>query len=170
MSRGRDIGTLFAWTLVCQVTGAIGAVFTSASVTTWCARIQKPAWTPPSWIFGPVWITLYTLMAIAAWMIWRTGKTRPLEHNDAAAARRRRIALGAFGVQLLLNGLWSPLFFGLRSPLLGLIDISLLILALAATITLFASVSRTAAGLLAPYLAWILFAGALNLRIWRLNV
>jgi tryptophan-rich sensory protein len=124
----------------------------------WYPQLTKPGFTPPSWVFAPVWTTLYLLMAVAAWLLWRR-RARP----------GAKAALTLFLVQLVLNALWSGLFFGLRNPLAGLIDLAALWLALSATIVLFARVRVLAAGLLIPYWAWVTFAGALNAQIWRLN-
>ena len=124
----------------------------------WYASLKKPSWNPPGWIFGPVWTALYTMMAVAAWLIWRRG---------CWAAQRRPLTL--FLVQLALNAAWTPLFFGWHRPRLAFADIVLLWLAILATLVAFRPVSRAAAWLLAPYLAWVSFATVLNLTLWRLN-
>lgn len=124
----------------------------------WYASLRKPAWNPPGWIFGPVWTALYTMMAVAAWMVWRHG---------GFTAQRRPLAL--FLLQLALNAAWTPLFFGWHRPGLAFAEIVLLWLAIAATLVAFRPVSRAAAWLLAPYLAWVSFATVLNLTLWRLN-
>ncbi|MCX8090813.1 MAG: tryptophan-rich sensory protein [Verrucomicrobiae bacterium] len=124
----------------------------------WYASLQKPSWTPPPWVFGPVWTVLYTMMAVAAWLVWRQG---------GFAAQRR--PLGLFVIQLALNASWTPLFFGLRRPDLAFAEIVLLWVAIAATLAAFRRVSVTAAWLLVPYLAWVSFAAALNFALWRLN-
>lgn len=122
------------------------------------AALVKPAWAPHPWIFGPVWTLLYLMMAVAAWLVWRKGGWR---------ARRGPLAL--YLVQLALNALWTPLFFGLRNPGLALLDIALLGAAIVLAGRAFRGVSRTAAWLLVPYLVWVVFAAALNFAIWRLN-
>ena len=124
----------------------------------WYPSLAKPAWTPPDWLFGPVWTLLYLMMGLAAWLVWR----------QAEAGRARRPLL-LYALQLLLNTCWSLLFFGLRSPGLALLEILLLWLAIAATLWAFARVRGWAAALLAPYLAWVSFAVALNFAIWRMN-
>ena len=124
----------------------------------WYDALHKPSWTPPAWLFGPAWTLLYVSMAVAAWLVWREGGWRP-----------NRVALGLFLLQLLFNGLWSPLFFGLHRPGLSLVDSILIWLALAATLVAFWRVSLPAGVLLVPYLAWVTFATALNFTIWRLN-
>lgn len=119
--------------------------------------LAQPSWAPPSYLFGPVWTVLYVLMAVAAWLIWRAG---PRWSNPAIIV---------YGVQLALNLLWSPLFFGLGWRGLALVDILLLDVAVAATITMFWKVNRAAAAMMIPYLAWVLFATALNYSVWSLN-
>jgi tryptophan-rich sensory protein len=143
---------------VCLLTGVLGSLATSTSVNSWYVELSKPSWTPPSWVFGPAWTILYIMMAIAAWLVWRKGYTADV-----------RFALTLFGVQLLVNGLWSYLFFGLRWPGGALVDIAVLWVAIAATAIAFSRVSQPAAWLLLPYLAWVSFAMALNLEIWRRN-
>lgn len=124
----------------------------------WYAALRKPAWTPPGWLFGPVWTALYVMMAFAAWLVW---------HHGGFAYQGR--PLGAYLAQLGLNGLWSWIFFGWQRPGLAFGEILLLAAAVAVTLRLFARVSKPAAWLLAPYLAWLAFAAALNFSIWRLN-
>ncbi len=135
---------------------AIGGLATAASVTSWYADLAKPAWTPPSWVFGPVWGVLYSLMAVAAWLVWRL---RPTSERPMIA----------FWTQLVLNVLWSVCFFGLRSPGLGLIAIGALLVAIIVTRNAFASVSRLAGWLLVPYLLWVAYAATLNAGIWWQN-
>lgn len=144
--------------VLCVGIGVVGALFTTPQIPTWYAGIAKPSWTPPNWLFGPVWTTLYVLMAISAWLVWRR------ERLSTAWP-----ALAAFGIQLLLNAIWSPIFFGLESPQLGLIVIVLLWLMIGVTIYLFRPRSLAAALLLIPYLAWVSYASCLNFAIWRLN-
>jgi tryptophan-rich sensory protein len=127
-------------------------------VSTWYRTLAKPSFTPPAWVFGPVWTALYLTMAIAVWQVW-------LRRGFAGAPG----AMAAFAVQLLLNALWSLLFFGLRRPDLALADIALLWLALVATVLTFSRVSAPAGALLLPYLAWVSFASVLNFAIWQLN-
>jgi tryptophan-rich sensory protein len=120
--------------------------------------LKKPAWRPPNWLFAPVWTVLYLMIALAGWLIWR-------EAGFAGAG----LALAAYALQLVVNAVWTPLFFGLRRPDLGFVDIVLLWLSIVATIALFAPIDVVAAALLVPYLAWVTFAGALNFALWRLN-
>lgn len=146
--------------VICEIAGIGGAFFTSPAVSSsWYSAMEKPALNPPSWVFSPVWITLYALMGIAAFLVWRMGWGR----KDV------KIAVGVFGIQLFLNVIWSIIFFGLRSPGRAFIDIVLLWLAILATIIFFAKISKPAAWLLAPYILWVSFAGYLNYSIWILN-
>ncbi|MBS0364059.1 MAG: tryptophan-rich sensory protein [Proteobacteria bacterium] len=136
----------------------LGGWATASSVSTWYVGLHKPAFTPPNWLFGPVWTALYLLMALAAWRVWR-----------AAGPVERRAPLGLYAAQLALNLAWSVLFFGLRRPDLALGEIALLLAAILATIYAFARIDRWAAGLMVPYAAWVAFASALNFEVWRLN-
>lgn len=146
------LGASLAGTLA---VAAAGGVVTAGALRQWYPSLAKPSWTPPNGIFGPVWTLLYVTMAVAAWLVDRSG-------NDATAP------LAWFGAQLALNLLWSLTFFGLRSPVGGLAVIVLLWGAIVGTIVSFAGVSAAAAGLLVPYLAWVTFATALNAAIVRL--
>ena len=146
---------LAGWLALAFCAAAVGGMFPPDE---WYAMLRKPAWNPPGWIFGPVWSALYTMMAVAAWLIWKRG---------GFVAQRRPLTL--FLVQLALNAAWTPLFFGLHRPGLAFAEIVMLWLAIAATLAAFRPVSRTAAWLLAPYLAWVSFASVLNFTLWRLN-
>ena len=137
---------------------AIGTMATTPAIDDWYRRLEMPALTPPSWVFSPVWTLLYVLMAIAAWIVWRRG-----------GLHRARLALSLFLIQLALNAGWSIIFFGMRRPGLALVELAVLWVAILATLIAFSRWSRTAAWLLAPYLAWVTFAGYLNWGIWRLN-
>ena len=143
---------------VCFVAAAIGSWFTAASVKSWYPTLLKPAGTPPAWVFGPVWSTLYLLMGTAAWLVWR--------QRTAADVT---LALTLFFAQLALNATWSFVFFGLREPGLALLEILALLAAILATMTNFAQLSRLASWLMVPYVAWVLYATFLNFGIWRLN-
>ena len=142
-----------------ELAGIIGSVFTIPSISTWYATLVRPALNPPAWVFGPVWTVLYTLMGVAAFLVWKKG----LEHRDV------KIALGIFLGQLVLNTLWSIIFFGLHNPGAAFVEIIFLWLAIFATIVAFARISKPAAWLLVPYLAWVSFAVYLNYAIWILN-
>lgn len=145
--------------LLAEGAGIIGSLFTTPSIDGWYAGIIKPALNPPSWIFGPVWITLYALMGIAAFLIWKKG----LESREV------KIALSIFIGQLVLNTFWSIVFFGWHSPGGALVVIIFLWLAILATIITFYRLSKTAAYLLIPYILWVSFATYLNYSIWFLN-
>ena len=144
--------------VACFGAAAVGALFTGPAVSTWYQEIRKPAFSPPQWLFGPVWTALYAMMAVAVWLVWKKG--------DAAG---RNAALALFGAQLALNAAWSPIFFGLRSFGGAFADIVALWLAIVATLVAFLRVSAPAGLLLVPYLAWVSFAAVLNFGIWRLN-
>ncbi len=145
--------------VVSEAAGIIGSIFTASAIPTWYAGIVKPVLNPPAWVFGPVWTTLYTLMGIAAFLVWKKGLVR----------RDVKIALGIFLGQLVLNTLWSIIFFGLHSPGGAFIEIIFLWLAILATIIAFAKISRPTAWLLVPYIAWVSFAMYLNYSIYVLN-
>ncbi len=141
--------------------GAIGAVFSpavSAATRHWYTALAKPGWAPPDSWFGPVWCVLYIMMGTAAWRIWRE-----------RYHRTRSAALAAYFIQLLLNAVWAPLFFGAKNIGAGLFVIVALWLAISWTIREFALVKAGAAWMLAPYLIWVGIASALNLSIWKLN-
>lgn len=138
--------------------GAIGSAATFENVKTWYPTLAKPAWTPPSTLFAPVWTALYALMAIAAWRAWRVS----LPGNAYVTGC-------LYGLQLALNALWSICFFGLKRPGLALVDIVLLWLLLLALLVRLWRKDRLAGLLWAPYLAWVTFASALNASIWWLN-
>jgi len=145
--------------VACQCAGLIGAVFTTPAIPTWYATLQKPAFTPPNWLFAPAWTTLFLLMGISASIIWHRG----LENRQVKAA------LMVFLIQLILNMLWSIAFFGLQSPISGVIIIVLLWAAILLTIIVFFKISRLAGSLLLPYIGWVTFAAILNVSISILN-
>jgi tryptophan-rich sensory protein len=155
VSRRRDVLGLVAFVLLCFGTATLGRTATAHAVLDWYPALRKPSWTPPSWIFGPVWTALYGMMAVAGWLAWRDGRTRS--------------ATLVFLLQLFLNGAWSWVFFGARRPDLAFACVVALWLAIIATIAAFWRVSRMAVILFVPYLAWVSFAAALNLAVVRLN-
>jgi benzodiazapine receptor len=161
ISRGADVAALILSVGVCLLAGVIGSYFTTPNIATWYDTLQKPFFTPPPWVFAPVWTTLYILMGISLWLVWREWKST--ETGDA------RLAFKLFFMQLGLNVLWSLLFFGFRSPLAGMIGIILLWIAILATIVVFFRISRTAGLLLIPYIAWVTAASALTLGVLTLN-
>ena len=150
---------LAASILLCLSAGTAGSFFTATSVDTWYRAINKPVFTPPGYIFGPVWTLLYILMGISFYLLWRKGFDK----------RHSKRALWVFMVQLLLNPVWSFAFFGARSPLAGLIVIALLWAAIILTMAGFFRVSRIASILLIPYFLWVSFASILNGAIFLLN-
>jgi translocator protein len=153
----KEILKLVLSIIVCQLAGIIGSIFTSRSVTTWYTTLIKPSFNPPSWIFGPVWLTLYALMGISLYLIIKDGFPG------------KEYLLIAFGAQLLLNTLWSISFFGLQNPLLGFINIILLWVMIVVTMVLFYPVSISASLLMVPYLLWVSFAAVLNYFLMKLN-
>ena len=157
--RARDIVKLIVSIIACQCAGLVGSIFTTPAIPTWYAALQKPAFTPPNWLFGPAWATLYLLMGISAFIVWRRGLDN----------RQVRGALIVFLIQLVLNALWSVAFFGLRSPLYGVIVIVALWIAILFTILKFFKVSSASGALLLPYILWVSFAAVLNVSVWILN-
>ncbi len=153
----RDYAGLAAFLLLVALVSAAGGWATASSVGTWFAGLEKPSFNPPGWLFGPVWTALYVMIAVAGWRLWRRG---------GPASRR---ALTAWYVQLLLNLMWSFLFFGARMIGAALIEIVVLLAAIITTIALSWRVDQAAAWLLVPYLAWVSFATLLNAALWRLN-
>lgn len=154
----RSLAALVVALVVCLGAAAVGGALTATSVNDWYPELAKPPWNPPAWVFGPVWTTLFVLMAVALWRVWAHRRHRRVGH-----------AIGLFGLQLALNVTWSALFFGLRSPGAALVEIPFLWLAIAATTVAFWRIDRVAGALLLPYLGWSGFAIALNAAIWSLN-
>ena len=143
--------------MIVAAVALVGSSVTLPKIPTWYASLAKPSFTPPNAVFGPVWTILYVMMAVA---VWRVGAT---------ADPTRTRAMAVFVVQLALNAIWSPVFFGLEAPRLGLAVIIMLLVALTATLAMFWRIDRLAALLLAPYLAWVCYATALNAAIVALN-
>ncbi len=145
--------------LACLLIGFLSSIATQTSIDTWYVTIEKPSFTPPNWVFAPVWIILYIMMGISAGIVWSKG----FYHKWV------KTALYHFGFQLLLNAAWSIFFFGMRDPLIALLDILALFILLLFTIKWFKVVNPTAFYLLIPYVVWVAFAAALNFGIWQLN-
>ena len=148
---------LLGWIVLTGVAATIGAM-ASIDAASFYAQLTRPGWAPPASAFGPVWSVLYLLMAVAVWLVWR---------EPGSAARRRALVL--YVVQLILNALWSVLFFGERLGLWALVDLLALWILIVATAVAFWRVRRPAAALLVPYLLWVSFAGMLNYSVWKLN-
>lgn len=151
----QSIFLLVLFIFVAEAAGFFGAFFIG-SIDSWYATLHRPWFSPPNWLFGPVWTVLYALMGIAAYLVWQEG-------------RRAKKALKLYWTQLAVNAAWTPLFFGLHNPALALADIVLLFILVAITVFAFARVRHTAAFLLLPYLVWTSFATMLNFAIWYLN-
>ncbi len=157
MKLKRVIGFIVA-IIVCELAGFIGAIFTTPSIPTWYATLSKPFFNPPSFVFAPVWTLLYALMGISLYLVW-----------EKREKIKTKIPLVLFFFQLILNTIWSILFFGLKNPLLAFVEIILLWITLLFTIIKFYPVSKKAALLLVPYILWVSFASILNLAIFLLN-
>jgi len=145
--------------IISQAAGIIGSIFTSPAIPGWYASLNKPSFNPPGWVFGPVWIILYTMMGLAAWLVWQ-------KWGESGLAKT---AVILFFIHLVFNTLWSFLFFGLQNPLLAFIEIIILWAMILALIILYYQLDKRAAYLMIPYLLWVSFAALLNFSIWRLN-
>jgi tryptophan-rich sensory protein len=154
-----ELGKFLVSLIVCQLAGIIGFFSTRSAIQDWYSKLIKPSFAPPNSLFGPVWVTLYFLMGIALYLVWRQEDHR----RDVVTALR------LFVIQLILNALWSPAFFGLRSPLAGLLVIVPLLVFVFLTTVSFFRISRPAGILMIPYLLWVGFATILNASIWMLN-
>lgn len=150
----RDVAGLVAFIVLCFGASILGGRVASTEFAEWYTALAKPPWTPPGWVFGPIWTVLYALMATAGWMVWREGS---------------RIAVLLFLLQLALNAVWPWIFFGLKRLDWAFYASVAMAVAILATIVAFYAVRRRAALLLVPYLAWVLFAAWLSLAVWRLN-
>ena len=144
--------------VICYVAAGLGAYFTAQSVNSWYVTLQKPEWNPPNWVFGPVWTLLYLFIAISGWLVWKkvTFYDNPLLY-------------GFFILQLILNIVWSGIFFGMEQPGWAIVDIILLIFFILLYILSSWPVSKLASILFIPYFLWVGFAMILNIMIWRLN-
>lgn len=155
----KNVFKLIIAIFVSQLAGVIGSIFTVSAIAGWYSELAKPALNPPNWLFGPAWVTLYTLMGIAAFLVWKKG----WEQKEV------KKGLAVFGLQLLLNAIWSIIFFGWQNPAWALVNIILLWLAIVWTIIVFRRISKPAACLLLPYILWVSFAAYLNYSIWMIN-
>lgn len=160
MASEHSVPKLVGSVLLCEAAGGIGSTFTRNSLKEWYPNLEKPSFTPPDWVFGPVWALLYALMGTSFYVAERQ------QEEDSGQAGASRVL---FGIQLVLNTLWSYVFFGRRSPGWALVEIGFLWVAIVGTILAFSRLSKTAALLMLPYLLWTSFAAFLNHKIWRLN-
>jgi benzodiazapine receptor len=157
--KAKEIIRFIVSIVICQSAGLIGSLFTTPSIPTWYAGLQKPPFNPPNVVFAPVWTVLFFLMGVSLFLVWRFGFEK----------RVVKVSLILFFSQLVLNILWSVLFFGLKQPMLAFIEIVILWIFILLTIIYFFKVSRTASILMIPYILWVSFASILNFFIWRLN-
>ena len=155
----KNIFSALFFVLISETAGIIGSVFTFSAISTWYVVLNKPFFSPPNYLFGPVWTTLYFLMGIAAFLVYKKGTRN----------KKVRSALSLFGIQLVLNTLWSIIFFGLKLPAVAFVEIILLWIFIFLTMQAFAKVSKSATWLLVPYILWVSFAAILNLAIVILN-
>ena len=157
--KAKTILILLISIIVAQLAGAVGSIFTASSIESWYAFLEKPVFSPPNWLFAPAWITLYILMGIAAFLIWQ-------KRGEAGA----KSALYFYGGQLILNSLWSVIFFGFQNPFLAFLEIIVLWLLIALTTVKFYRIEKAAGLLFVPYILWVTFAMVLNFSIWQLNI
>lgn len=155
MTKMQSILGLIGWVALCFAVAAVSGRFVPGE---WYATLNKPTWNPPGWVFGPVWTVLYAMMGTAAWLVWRQ-----------YGFKRAGLALGLFLFQLLLNGLWTWIFFGLHNPAAAFAEIVVLWASIVATIIAFWPKNTLAGMLLIPYAAWVAFASVLTFTLWRLN-
>jgi tryptophan-rich sensory protein len=155
----KNLPKLIVSVLGCELVGIMGTPFTIAAIPTWYAALNKPFFAPPSWIFGPAWTILYFLMGVSFYMVWKQGFKK----------KKIKDAVIFFLIQLTLNFLWSPIFFGLRSPLLGLVVVVTMWIFILLTMIKFYPLSKTATYLLVPYILWVSFATILNAGVLVLN-
>lgn len=167
-----NLVALIAFILLCQLAGFIGSAFTIPSLQGWYLSLNKPSFTPPEWVFLPVWLVLYTMMGVAAYLVWEKGYAMQARLKDGWQNEKMRPAewaLGVFGIQLVENILWCYVFFSLHSLLYGLMVMAFLWVSIVLTMACFYVINRKAAYLLVPYLLWVSFAMVLNYEIWLLN-
>ena len=160
MTRLRKVVRLLGSILLVNIIGSIGAIFTSPAISNWYSTLNKPSFTPPSWVFAPAWTLLFTLMGISLFLIWDKG----------VETKEFKIALLVFGIQLFFNVLWSVLFFALRAPGYAFAEIIVLWILILLNIILLYRISKKAGLLLVPYICWVSFAAILNYSIWVLNI
>jgi translocator protein len=156
--KNRLLLDLAGWVVICFCAMYTGAYFAAGAVVDWYPALAKPAWTPPDWLFAPVWTLLYLMMALAAWLVWRQG-----------GMSRVKVPITFFLVQLILNVLWTYLFFELRMPWVAFVEIICLWLSILASLVAFWQATAVAGWLMLPYLGWVTYAAALNFVIWQMN-
>jgi len=155
----RNLSALIAFIVLCELAGVIGSIFTIRAISNWYSVLRKPWFTPSNWLFGPIWLILYFLMGLSLYLVFES------ERNKA----KEKPALWAFGFQLVLNTLWSVLFFGMHYLFYSFVEIVLLWISIAVTTLLFFRVSKAAAYLLLPYILWVTIAASLNYYVFILN-
>ena len=152
--------TALGFIFVSQLAGIIGSVFTSSAIPNWYVTLNKPVFNPPGWLFGPVWVILYALMGIAAYLVWQKW----------GASSLAKWAVILFLVHLIFNALWSILFFGLKNPMLAFFEIIFLLIMIISVSIMFLQIDKRAFFMMMPYIFWVSFAMVLNFYIWRLNM
>lgn len=162
LKKSTELLGLFGWLIVVFITATIGAI-ASVDAGEFYSQLEKPSWAPPGWLFGPVWTVLYAFMGIAVWLVWRE------RYNLNASLKRVHAALTVFLIQLVLNALWSWLFFSWHLGGWAFVDIVMLWIIIGFTVVGFLRVNKLAALLMAPYLLWVLFAAILNYAVWKMN-
>lgn len=162
LTKTKDLIGLFGWLIVVFAAATVGAI-ASVDAGEFYGQLEKPSWAPPGWLFGPVWTVLYAFMGIAAWLVWRE------RYNLNASLKRIHAALTVFIMQLVLNALWSWVFFSWKLGGWAFVDIILLWIFIGFTLVGFLRVKKMAALLIAPYLLWVLFAAILNYAVWKMN-
>ena len=158
ITKMKNIFRLIGSILIAQAAGVIGSLFTVQNIPTWYATLNKPAFSPPNYLFGPVWITLYFMIGVAFFLVWKN----PGKVNI-------KIPVIVFSVQMVLNAAWSIIFFGMKSPMFAFFEIVVLWVFIVLCMVTFYPVSRAASWLLVPYFLWVSFASVLNFKIWMLN-
>lgn len=159
MPKETNVLKLLLAIVICEAAGILGSLFTASAIPTWYVLLVKPSFSPPSWLFGPVWVVLYMLMGISLYIIWERGFKKP----------QVKKAITLFTIQLIFNAAWSLIFFGLHNISLAFIEIIAMWILIVAVIFKFLKIEKIAAYLLIPYLIWVTFASYLNFSIWRLN-
>ena len=157
---------LVVFILITHLAGVIGSLFTAPSINNWYVFLEKPSFSPPNWLFAPAWLTLYTLMGIAAFLVWAVYN----QATEEGAKKRRKNTLWLYGIHLIFNALWSVIFFGLQNPAWAFFEIVILWILTLLVLLKFYKVKKAAGMLLLPYLLWVSFAATLNFFIWQWNI